>query len=93
MLKQSKLVKEEHQYTNFGAKINEYQAIRSSLDEVKIEQGLDNLKSVSLHREKLKMEILRKEIVEANKGVVSRKIKVAALLMWGKSFGQGRRHP
>ena len=89
MLKKSKLVKEEHQSTNFGLKVDEYQAIQSSLDEVrkekyKIEQELKNLRSINMQKEELKMENenlenLKREMVEAKKGEVSGKIKLGAV--------------
>jgi len=89
MLKKSKLVKEEHQSTNFGLKVDEYQAIQSSLDEVrkekyKIEQELKNLRSINMQREELKvenenLENLKREMVEAKKGEVSGKIKLGAV--------------
>ena len=88
-MENSTLLKEEQYSTNFGVKVDDFQAIQSKLDEVRkekceIEQELTNLKSIKMQREELKMENenledLKREMVKAEKGKVSRKIKLGAV--------------
>ena len=95
-LEESKTVKEASQIMKEGlkvteAKVDEHQAIQSSLDKVRkekseIEGELTNIKSINLKREELKvakgeLEGLRSEVVKAKKGEVSRKVKLGAVVV------------
>ena len=85
---------------NCEAKVDDRQAIQSSLDAVmkekaEMEGELANLKSMNLRREELKvekggLEDLRSEVVKAKKGEVSKKVKLGAVVVDALLDSKGR---
>ena len=85
------ILKDELGVPNIEATVDDQQAIQSSLDKLlkeksEIEGELVNLKNINLKREELKKEKselgdLRSEVEKAKKGEVSRKIKLAAVVV------------
>ena len=81
-LEENKIIKEELEVTDGEAKLDDDQAIRSSLEAVMkeksvIEVELANMKSMNLRREELKaekdgLEGLRNEVMKARRGEESR---------------------
>jgi len=90
-LEEYKILKEGLEVTNCEVKVDDHQAIQSSLEAVmkeksEIEGELANLKSMNLRREELKvekggLEDLRSEVAKAKKGEVSRKVKLGAVVV------------
>ena len=91
---------EEGLEMNCEAKVDDRQAIQSSLDAVmkekaEMEGELANLKSMNLRREELKvekggLEDLRSEVVKAKKGEVSKKVKLGAVVVDALLDSKGR---
>ena len=83
--KNTQEVKREQFSTDFGAKVDDYPSLyKVRKEKLEIEQELAALKFLNMQREQLKVENekvenLKREMVKAKKGEISRKIKLGAV--------------
>ena len=90
-LEEKKILKEGLEVTNCEAEVDHHQTIQRSLEAVmeeksEIARELENLKSMNLRREELKVEKdglegLRSEVMKAKRGEVSKKVKLGAVVI------------